>query len=299
MSVEGKEAAFEILARPRFEILPIKGAEEQAGYLPEGAKVAVTCSPAKGIESTLRFGERLLERGFLVVPHIAARLVADEAHLREILRWSDEHSLREVYVIGGDAREPVGPYASAFELLGAMSRLEHGIEEIGIGAYPEGHPLIDDEALDRALLDKQPFASYMVTQLCFDAGVILDWISGVRRKGIELPVYVGVPGAVDRRKLLQISMKVGVGDSVRFLKKQTGLVGMLLKPGGYSPDGLVEKLAPYAGDHDHNIAGLHIYTFNQVQSTEEWRQRMLSREKAGGREAPRWRRRGWFLAGPR
>jgi len=282
MSVESKEAALEIPARLRFEIIPMKGAESQADHLPRGAKVAVTCSPAKGIESTLQLSERLLERGFEVVPHIAARLVADKPHLEKILRWLDEHSLREVYVIGGDAKKPVGPYASAFELLGTMSRLEPGVEEVGIGAYPEGHPLIDDEELDRALRDKQPFATYMVTQLCFDAGVILDWLSGVRRRGIGLPVYVGIPGAADGRKLLQISLKVGVGDSVRFLKKQAGLVGTLLKPGGYSPDGLVEKLAPYAGDKDYDIAGLHIYTFNQVESTERWRQRMLGLEEVGG-----------------
>jgi methylenetetrahydrofolate reductase (NADPH) len=278
---------FEILSRPRFEILPTKGAEEQADHLPRDAKVAVTCSPAKGIESTLRLSERLLQRGFRVVPHIAARLVVGGAHLEEILRWFDEHNLREIYVIGGDAREPVGPYASALELLDAMSQLEHGIEEVGIGGYPEGHPLIDDVVLDRALLDKQPFASYVVTQLCFDAEAILGWVSGVRRKGIRLPVYVGLPGVVDRRKLLQISLKVGVGDSVRFLKKQTGLVGMLLKSGGYSPDELVERLAPYAGDRHYDIAGLHLYTFNQVEITEQWRQRMFGPRKVSGTGAPR------------
>jgi methylenetetrahydrofolate reductase (NADPH) len=277
----------EILSRPRFEILPTKGAEEQADHLPKGAKVAVTCSPTKGIESTLRFSEGLLERGFRVVPHIAARLVADRAHLEKILRWFDEHGVREIYVIGGDAREPVGPYASALELLCAMSQLEHGVGEVGIGGYPEGHPLIDDEELDRALLDKQPFASYVVTQLCFDADAILGWISDVRRKGLRLPVYVGLPGAVDRKKLLQISLKIGVGDSVRFLKKQSGLIGMLLKPGGYSPDALLERLTPYAGDEHYGIAGLHLYTFNQVQSTEEWRQRMLGLEKTSGARVTR------------
>src|SRR5215211_9292926 len=277
----------EILSRPRFEILPTEGAEERAGHLPIDGKVSVTCSPGKGIEITLRFSERLLQRGFQVVPHIAARLVAGKAHLEEILRWFDEHGLREIYVIGGDSKEPVGPYASALELLGAMSRLEHGIEVVGIGGYPEGHPLIDDEELDRALLDKQPLASYVVTQLCFDADTILRWISGIRRKGIRLPVYVGLPGAVDRRKLLRVSLKVGVGDSVRFLRKQTGLVGMLLKPGGYSPDELVERLAPYAGDEHYDIAGLHLYTFNQVENTERWRQEMLGPRKASGMGAPR------------
>ncbi len=277
----------EILSRPRFEILPTKGAEEQTAHLPRGAKVTVTCSPAKGIETTLRFSEGLLERGFPVVPHIAARLVADRAHLERILWWFDENGLREIHVIGGDAREPVGPYASALELLVAMSHLEHGVEEVGIGGYPEGHPLIGDEELDHALLDKQPFASYVVTQLCFDADAILGWISDVRHKGLRLPVYVGLPGAVDRKKLLQVSLKVGVGDSVRFLKKQAGLIGMLLKPGGYSPDELVERLAPYAGDEHYDIAGVHLYTFNQVEGTEEWRQRMLGLEKISGAGVPR------------
>jgi methylenetetrahydrofolate reductase (NADPH) len=211
-----------------------------------------------------------------------ARLVSGGAHLEEILRWFDGHGLREVYVIGSDAREPVGPYASALELLGAMSRLEHGVEEVGIGGYPEGHPLIDDRELERVLLDKQPFASYVVTQLCFDADAILGWISDVRRKGLRLPVYVGLPGVVDRKKLLQFSRKVGVGDSARFLRKQAGLLGTLIKPGGYSPDELVERLAHYAGDERYGIAGLHLYTFNQVQSTEEWRQRMLGLEKFSG-----------------
>jgi len=277
----------EILSRPRFEILPTEGAEGRAGHLPGDAKVAVTCSPGKGIENTLRFSERLLRRGFRVVPHIAARLVSGRGHLEEILRWFDEHGLREIYVIGGDSKEPVGPYASALQMLHAMSQLEHGVEEVGIGGYPEGHPLIDEEELDRALLDKQPFASYLVTQLCFDADTILGWISGIRHKGIQLPVYIGLPGAVDRKKLLRVSLKVGVGDSVRFLRKQTGLVGMLLKPGGYSPDELVERLAPYAGNEHYDIAGLHLYTFNQVESTVRWRQQMLGHQEASGTGAPR------------
>jgi methylenetetrahydrofolate reductase (NADPH) len=62
---------------------------------------------------------------------------------------------------------------------------------------------------------------------------------------------------------------------------------MLLKPGGYSPDELVERLAPYAGDEHYDIAGLHLYTFNQVESTVQWRQRMLGPQKTSGTGAPR------------
>jgi hypothetical protein len=88
----------EILSRPRFDIRLIKDAEERAEHLRRDVKVAVTCSPAEGIESTLRFSERLMQRGF--------RVAARRVHLEEMSRWFDEHGLRKIYVIGGDAREP-------------------------------------------------------------------------------------------------------------------------------------------------------------------------------------------------
>lgn len=280
MSDAGNEALVEALAQPRFELIPMEGAIEWAAHLPEGAKVTVTCSPTQGIESTLLFGEELLARGFRIVPHIAARLVADRAHLEEIVRRLDDLGVREVFVIGGDAKKPAGPFSGAFELLSAMADLGHAFEHVGIGGYPEGHPIIDDGTLRQALLDKRPFATYVVSQMCFDPGAILDWVADIRQQGIGLPVYVGLPGVVERKKLLQISLKIGVGDSARFLTKYTNLVTRFLKPGGYGPDELVKELAPYVGDRDHNIAGFHIYTFNQVDATEKWRRKTLGLEQA-------------------
>ncbi len=269
MSDVRNEALVEALAQPRFELIPMEGARERAAHLPEGAKVTVTCSPTQGIKSTLLLGEELLERGFRIVPHIAARLVADRTHLEAIVRRLDDLKVREVFVIGGDARKPVGPFSGAFELLSAMADSGHDFEHVGVGGYPEGHPIIDDGILRQALLDKRPFATYVVSQMCFDLGAILDWVADIRQQGIGLPVYIGLPGVVERKKLLQISLKIGVGDSARFLTKHTNLVTRFLKPGGYSPDELVKELAPYVGDQNYNIAGFHIYTFNQVESTEK------------------------------
>jgi methylenetetrahydrofolate reductase (NADPH) len=275
----GGVALAEVLARPRYEVIPTKGTDEWVGDLPKGGKVTITCSPAQGIEGTLRLAERLAERGFRIVPHLSARLVTGKGHLEEIVERLDNLEAKEIFVIGGDAKNPAGPFSSAFELLSAMADLGHGFEEIGVGGYPEGHPLIDDGTLRRALLDKQRFATYIVSQMCFDSGAILDWVADVRRLGISLPVLVGVPGVVNKKKLLQISRKIGVGESARFLRKHAGLAGNLLADllrfGGYSPDGLVRELAPYAGKGDHGIEGFHFYTFNQVESTEQWRRRML------------------------
>ncbi len=253
----------------------MKGAREQAVHLPAGAEVSVTCSPTLGIGSTLALAEDLLGRGFRVVPHLAARLIEDEAHLKEVLRRLEERDLRDVFVVGGDAKTPAGPFASGLELLEAISRLGFGMARVGVPAYPEGHPLVADGELMRALLAKQQFASYAVTQICFDPGTILGWLTEARERGMKLPLYVGVPGVLDRTKLLRISLKIGLGDSVRFLKKQRGLAGRLVRPRGYSPDSLVEVLSPYVGDPDHGIRGYHINTFNHVEETERWRRRML------------------------
>jgi methylenetetrahydrofolate reductase (NADPH) len=269
----------EVLARPTYEVIPTKGTDEWVDDLPEEGKVTITCSPAQGIEGTVRLAERLAEQGFRVVPHVSARLVVDEGHLKEIVERLGNLEVKEIFVIGGDVKNPVGSFSSAFELLSAMSDLGHGFDEIGVGGYPEGHPLIDDDALRQALLDKQRFATYVVSQMCFDSGTILDWVADIRRLGVSLPVLIGVPGVVNKKRLLQICRKIGVGQSARFLRKHGGLVGSLfadlLRSGGYSPEGLVAELAPYVGGQDRGIEGFHFYTFNQVEDTEEWRRRML------------------------
>ena len=270
---ESGVALGEVLAQPRYEVIPTKGADEWVDDLPKEAKVAVTCSPARGIDGSLQLTELLTKRGFRVVPHISAQLVADEAHLEEIMGRLDDLGIREIFVIGGDVKKPVGPYSSAFELLSTMTDLRYGFENIGVGGYPERHPLIDDNTLRRTLLDKQAFATYVVSQMCFDPGVIVDWVIDIRRRGISLPVLVGVPGVVNKKRLLKISRRIGVGDSARFLRKHSAMVVSLLADlfrfGGYSPDGLVRGLAPYVGGRDYGIVGFHFYTFNQVESMEE------------------------------
>lgn len=266
-------------ARYRLELVPIEGVEEQANHLPKGAKVTITCL-GRGIENSLRLTGRLIEQGLRAVPHIPARLVSSEEHLQEIVQRLGELSVKEIFVIGGDARKPSGPFSSAFELLSAMAEQGHGFERVGIGGYPEGHPAIGDDALLRALLDKQPFATYIVTQMCFRPEAIVEWVAGIRRQGVRLPVVVGIPGIVEKTRLLRISRKIGVGGSARFLRKHGGLAGRFLRFGNYRPDELVGELVPYVGDPDYSIAGFHIYTFNQVESTEKWCRWMLDKEPA-------------------
>ena len=138
-------------------------------------------------------------------------------------------------MIGGDGRDPAGSLRSAGALLAAMAEVGHGIPNVGVGAYPDTHPFIDRERLMEVLLAKQPMATYMVTQMCFDAGTIARWLGEVRGRGVALPVHLGIPGVLKRRKLLEISLRVGVGDSARYITKHAGIVARLDPPGRLPP----------------------------------------------------------------
>jgi methylenetetrahydrofolate reductase (NADPH) len=259
----------DLLADPLFELLPLRNLDQQADALPDRAAVSVTASPARGIEATVEAAERLTERGFRVTPHLSARMIRDRAHLRALLDRLAAARISRVFVIGGDADEP-GAFPDALSLLRAMSDTGARFEEVGIAAYPEGHPIIPTPILLEALAAKQPFATSMTTQLCFDPEAIRRWLQARRDDGISLPVVIGLPGVTELRKLLAISARIGVADSRRFLRKNTRLVGRLVRPGGYDPDTLLAGLVPLLADPGLDIRGVHLYTFNYAEATVDW-----------------------------
>jgi methylenetetrahydrofolate reductase (NADPH) len=268
----------ELLKRARYEVFPLEGIEEEvAVHVPRDVTVTITSSPSRGMDRTLELAAALAGRGFEVVPHLSARLVVDAAHLKGILGWLHEIGVTDVLVIGGDVEEPEGKFAGAFELLEAMAELGHGLNAIGIAGYPESHPFISDEETIEAMLDKAPLATYIVSQLCFEPTVIAGWIAAVRARGVGLPIYIGIPGAVSRARLLRISTKIGVGESARFLRRRGGMLARLFLRGSYSPSYLIEGLTPHLGDPLSNVGGFHIYTFNELGKTELWRRVTIER----------------------
>ena len=95
----------------------------------------------------------------------------------------------------------------------------------------------------------------------------------MRKRGITLPVLIGLPGPVERAKLLSMATKIGVGQSVRFLKSHATAFARIAAPGGYNPEKFLRQSAELPRrDPELNVAGLHLFTFNQVAETEAWRQ---------------------------
>ena len=209
--------------RARFEVLPFPGIVEEAARLPRPVRVTVTCSPKQGPDRAVEVAAGLRRLDHSVTVHVAARMVRDRDHLGRLLAGLTDAGVDDLFLIGGDIEDPVGEYASAVDLLPLVVDHAQRPGMIGIAGYPEGHPRISGEDLDQALRDKSRLADYVVTQMCFDPEALHTWIVRQREQGMELPVVIGMPGRVARRKLLKMSARIGVGPSIDFLRKQKGL----------------------------------------------------------------------------
>jgi methylenetetrahydrofolate reductase (NADPH) len=276
-----------LMGRAYIEVIPTRTIVDRLVHIPRHSYVSITCSPVHGIEPTLAMTEELCalpeERRLRVVPHIAARVVRDKGHLREILARLDDLKIESAFVPGGDAPRPLGDYDNSLTLLRDMADIGHGIRDIGIASHPEGHPLVDDAELVHLLQVKQAFANYLVTQMCFDAGVLVRWLRGIREAGVRLPAWIGLPGVAEIPKLISLSLKIGVGQSVSVLRKQKGLVRKMVRGRPYQPDDLLEGLSTHLDDPGLDIQGFHLFSFNNVEATEQWRTETLNRLNGNGK----------------
>ena len=278
-SGSGSDAMERLLQQARWEVIPLKNLTEQLPHLPPGSPMSVTASPSKTLDDTLSLAEQLCAAGHRATPHIAARMVASRGHLAELLGRVETTGGSEIFLVGGDAPNPAGPYDSAVALLEDLCHIDHSLTGIGIAAYPEGHTLIADTVLHTALHAKQRMLAdlglkgHVTTQMCFSASVIRSWLRGERDAGLTLPIHLGIPGAVERARLARVSARIGVGASLRYLQKNRRAVLRMFTPGGYNP---AKLLAPLRSEiAPLGINGLHVFTFNSVKSTIKWRDRTL------------------------
>src|SRR5207302_8548447 len=203
--------------------------------LPAEVTITVPAWPRRGIEATLSLAGKLAAKGYGVVPHLAARLVRDAAHLQEIRSRLGAIGGR-VFVVAGDSQEAAGEFPDSVSLLEAIAAGSPAMNEIGVTGYPERHSFIDDDLTIQAMWDKRRLATYIVSNLCFDVRVVKRWVARVRKRGVKLPVYIGMAGVADPAKLLRVSTRTGLSDPARLLRGHPNWLLRMIQPGGHAPD---------------------------------------------------------------
>ena len=214
--------------------------------------VYITLLPGGDYKETAQKAVELVKKGFNPVPHFPARSMQNEKDLKDYISRCKDGGVRQALIIGG-GREPVGKFDSSFQLLetGYFEKMK-----IGIAGHPEGSPDISDSNLEKAMIDKKPYADYIVTQWLLDPQPIIDFISKQ-----SVPVHVGITGPLKISSLLKFASIVGAKNSLNFLKSNATKALDLLKP--KDPNELIENLKEVTDN-------FHIYTFGGLKETNKW-----------------------------
>jgi methylenetetrahydrofolate reductase (NADPH) len=237
-----------------------------ADLLPGGTPVYFSAVPTIEPPELIAAAALLRKSGLEPIVHIAARRIRVAADLQNLLAsLRGEADVRRLLVIGGDV-DTSGPFADALAVIQKGRLREAGIEEIGIGAYPEGHNRIAPGRLAVALDEKIATAAahglgvHIVSQFSFSPEHILAWLKQLRACGITKPVKVGMAGPTSVPGLMRYAKRCGVNASLRGL--MAGAAAGLL--GNVGPDRIVETLA-LAGDLGD--AAPHYFSFGGALET--------------------------------
>ena len=228
------------------------GPNSNLDTLPALKDVYITMLPGGDFKETAQQAINLVKKGFNPVPHFPARSMANEAQLKEYVTMCKDGGVKQALVIGG-GREPMGKFDSSFQLLetGYFEKMK-----IGIAGHPEGSPDISDEVLEKAMIDKKPYADYIVTQWLMQSEPIIEFISKQ-----SVPVHVGITGPMKISSLIKFANIVGAKNSINFIKSNFSRAIDLLKP--KDPNDLVDKIK----EHTQYF---HIYTFGGLKETNNW-----------------------------
>jgi len=220
--------------------------------LPPIKDVYITLLPGGDYKETSQKASNLVKKGFNPIPHFPARSISNENQLKDYVFRCKDSGVKQALVIGG-SRDPVGDFDSSIQLLetGYFEQMK-----IGIAGHPEGSPDISDSKLEKAMIDKKPYADYIVTQWLLNPQPIIDFISKQ-----TIPVHVGITGPLKITSLIKFANIVGAKNSLNFLKSNFSKALDLMKP--KDPNDLIGKVKSHT---DY----FHIYTFGGLKETNKW-----------------------------
>ena len=232
-----------------------------AGLLDE---IYITMIPGSPVEDCHRAAGTVLDRGFLPVPHVAARNFQSEKELDEFFRAIRSLGLPKVLLLAGGQGEPRGPYGNSFDLLESDCFREAGLKSVALAGHPEGNP--EDAKSYKNLMEKCCLLREMglqpevLTQWSFSPEKTETYLRTLADDGLEIPVRVGVPGPANMKTLLKYAQICGVSASATALKKQGLSMSRLLL--GNKPDKFVSQI--------RETRLFHLYPFGGLETCAEW-----------------------------
>ncbi|MGE4431857.1 MAG: methylenetetrahydrofolate reductase [Sphingobium sp.] len=247
---------------------------EAAPSIAPETPIAVTFLPGEEADARIAATKAVRALGFEPMPHFSARRITSQQDFESYLAAVvNEAGVKRCFVIAGDPEQAEGPFEDSSALIATGAFERAGIQAIGIGGHPEGHPNMTEAqcwaVLERKCADitARGMAPLIVTQFGFDTDRFLAWLKELRARGIDVPVRIGVPGPAGIKTLLRFAARCGVGASASVMAKYGISLTKLIGTAG--PDKLVDRLADDFGS-EHGKVRLHFYPFGGLVRTVEW-----------------------------
>lgn len=247
---------------------------EAAPRIPRETPIAVTFLPGETLEARVAAATAVRALGFEPMPHFSARRLKSVGEFRTMLeRMVGEAGVRRCFAIAGDPPHSEGPFAETSDLIRTGLFEANGIVAIGIAGHPQGHPNMSEEACFTVLENKcamilaRGMKPLIVTQFGFDPEAFMQWLVALRRRGIDVPVRIGVPGPTSIASLLKFAARCGVEASASVMSKYGISLGKLIGVAG--PDRMVDAFASGLSAEHHPVR-LHFYPFGGLLRTVEW-----------------------------
>ncbi len=239
-----------------------------------GSTVSIPYLPGQDNDARLAAARAVRALGMVPMPHLSARRIASLAELDSFVqRAVAEAGVERCFVIAGDPSTPLGPFADSSSLIETGVFERAGIQVVGVGGHPEGHPVMSAadrwEVLERKCrsIGMRGMTPLIVTQFGFDADIVLAWLKTLRERGIEHPVRVGVPGPAGIAVLARYAALCGVSACASMWSKYGISLGKLFGTAG--PDVFVDRLA--AGlTEEHGEVSLHFFPFGGIAQSVKW-----------------------------
>jgi len=252
--------------------------EAACSRLDPGTEVFFTWIPGTDPMPTVEAAARLRRSGLTPVPHIGARHVESAAQLQRVVEGLAEAGVDRVLIVGGDRAHPAGPYDSSLAVMQTEILQKAGIHRIAVAGFPEGNPHIAPDVLEEALAAKVDFARRaglqlsIVTQFCFAAKPIVDWLKRIRAQGLDQPVRIGLAGPAGLLTLARYAVRCGIGNSLHVLTENPTFAKLLTEKG---PEPIIRGIADLTGPTSppslpQGVAGLHFFVFGGFNKTMDW-----------------------------
>ena len=269
-----KDFSIEVMPRTAEKV------EDFRDFLPGATRVYVAHIEGTPIEDMVATAKRLAAEGYDVMPHFPARIIKDEATLRNwIAMYQGEADVEQALILAGGVTTPHGDYHSSMQLLESGAFGDAGFKRLHVAGHPEGNKDIDPDGamtnVDAALRWKQAFSDTsdakmaITTQFCFEAKPVIDWANDLAASGITLPIHIGVAGPAKLQTLIKFSIACGVGASLRVLQRRAKDLTKLLLP--FSPNEFLAELAAHKAQNPQlKISHVHFFPLGGIKTNAKW-----------------------------